>query len=352
MFSLNQEKLNQLLPLFQELIEAGDEPPAPWQAPGVVDGRPLFPKENDKKTLEFLLVLGALNYSYWQKTDGRVETWGVETEPGEMIRDVFALVYCIQRGRSAGHLELNADYYRKMTVSDVKRLFAGASGRCNLPMLETRVKKINELGEGLQRFGQEESCDPEFIEFCHNCPSLDNFLEEMTEYFPYSFGDPFLKLAQLLFKMIVDRRAENLPEGTELESTKGWEEATRFEGVNGLKAQPDYMLPLFCLKTGLWEIEQEAEKFFSEKVELPRGHWVEEKIRELTVETVDKIARQLSGDPGLNSGRVDSIMWRRAVQGCFPRECEGCPFRDDCSAHDEDRRRLDWHHHLTRTTYY
>ncbi len=352
MFTLNKNKFNQLLSVFQKLVEAGDEPPAPWQAPEEVDGRPLFPRQNDSKTLEFLLLLGALNYSYWQKEEGQVNTWGVETENGEKIRDVFALVYCIQRGRAAGDLELNAGYYCDMEKKDVERLFAGATGACELPMLETRVKKINELGEGLQRFGKEKECSPEFIKFCSRSSGLDQFLNKLTDYFPYSFGDPFQKLAQLLFKMIVDRRAENLPPETALKNTTAWQEATQFKGVEGLKAQPDYMLPLFCLKSGLWDIEQRAEKFFGEQIELPREHWLEEKIRELTVETVDQIAHRLSGDPGLNSGRVDSIMWRRAVQGCFPQECEGCPFRDNCSARGEEQRRLDWHHHLTRTTYY
>ncbi len=353
MISVNTDKRENILAKFKELIGQVSTGLAPWQQPREVENIFLFPSKNNSKALEFLFLLGALNFSYWQLARQKVTTWGVSSRGGTQLRDVFALAYCLAEARQSDLLELSAETYSQLEVEQVRRIFADRiSGNCSIPLLRQRVKKINELGQGLQKFAEDHNCGPSFLEFCRCQEELAEFNNSLEKYFPYSFGDPFRKLSQLLFKMIVDRRDENMPPENQFSEADDYDRVTNFSGVEELKAQPDYMLPLFCLKTGLWDVSEQIEMFFTEPVELPMSHPVEHEIRENTVEIVAEFATELPGNTGLNSGRVDSIMWQTAVQGCFPGDCENCSFQSVCAAQNEDERRLNWHHHLTRTPYY
>ncbi|MFP4687422.1 MAG: queuosine salvage family protein [bacterium] len=353
MIKISEEKSNVIEEIFSSLLAAQNLAPAPWQAPRRVDGIPIFPAVNNAQTLDFFLLLGALNFSYWDEENGRVKTWGVISSAGEKVIDVFALAYCLSAAVETEKLKLEADFYTSISEKNIKKIFSSRRDRkCNIPMFEQRVKKIRELGAGLKRFAADQGTGSTAIDFLRKYESLPELLAGLTKYFPYSFGDPFQKLSQLFFKMIYDRRPENMPSGLEFETDSAYLEASSFTGTGQLKAQPDYMLPLFFLKSGLWEIGAELEKIYSEHLHLPMDHPLEQQLREMSVETVKMIASRLPGDRGLNTARVDSIAWQTAVNGCFPVECEGCNFEEVCDAVNGRNNRLHWDHHLTRTPNY
>lgn len=319
----------------------------PWLDPPTVSGYPLFPLDNTQSALEFFLVVGALNYSYWLRDGDEVKTWGVETEEGNQIRDVFALCYCLRRAVERDQLSLTADDYREISYERVREIFSGPGGN-EIPMVETRQKKFNELGKGLHQFAETSGESPTFSALLGSYRTTPAVLDALERFFPYSFGDPFRKLSQLLLKMVIDRTASD-----RLENTPEWLDVARNLNSDTLGAQPDYMLPLFCLKTGLWEVDDRLETMFRERRELPMDHPVEREIRSATVETVERLAKHVDEENGQQlRGAVDSVMWITAVEGCFPVDCEGCDFFDDCEAVQGDNDRLQWDHHLTRTTHY
>ncbi len=352
MFKLNFERMQQIETIVEKMLAVETVDPAPWQNPEMIEDISLFPTVNNSEALEFLFFVGALNFSYWIKQEGRVETWGVLTPSGQRVKDIFALTFCVSYAVETGELELTASSYEKFDRKSAEKMFAPVEKSCTIPMLESRIKKINELGEGLKRFGEDHGTTPSFRAFCREQESLEQFLEGLSDYFPYSFGDPFQKLSQLLFKIIVDRCPENMPESQLFPEEDGWSRSVNFGGIEKLTAQPDYMLPLFSLKTGLWDMEPTVKKYFSDQIELPMDHPVEVEIRRLTVETVAILADRVPGNSGLNAGKIDSIMWQRAVKGCFPRDCQGCKFIDWCAAKTTEPWRMKLDHHLTRTIYY
>jgi hypothetical protein len=353
MIKIRQDKINEMVSLFEKSVGAGSISPAPWQNPERVDGVSIFPEKNDRMTLEYFLLLGALNFSYWQSRDGQVETWGVNSSRGEKVIDVFALAFCLSESVERGLLKLESEFYCDISKNQLEQVFADRqSGKCEIPMLEQRLKKVRELGRGLKNFAAEHGLASTTCDFLQSCDSLPELLIALAKYFPYSFGDPFRKLPQLFFKMIRDRRPENLPSGFQFENKDCYLEATEFAGGDSLKAQPDYMLPLFCLKTGIWEIDEQVKSIFKNSRRMPMDHPVELAIRGASVETVDLIADGLPGERGINCGRVDSIMWQTAVEGCFPVNCEGCNFSGNCDAVNKKNERLYWAHHLTRTINY
>ncbi len=353
MIKIRQDKINKMVSLFEKGMGADSISPAPWQNPSRIDGISIFPEENDRLALEFFLLLGALNFSYWILRDDQVTTWGVNTERAGKVIDVFALAFCLSESVDSGLLKLESEFYCDISKSELEQIFADRqSGKCEIPMFEQRLKKVRELGRGLKNFAAEYGTASTTCEFLRSCDSLPALLTALKNYFPYSFGDPFRKLPQLFFKMIRDRRPENMPADLKFENKDCYLEATEFTGGDSLKAQPDYMLPLFCLKTGIWEIDEQVKIIFENRRPMPMDHPVEQAIRTASVETVDFIADRIPGERGINCGRVDSIMWQTAVEGCFPVDCEGCNFYQSCDAVNKKNERLYWAHHLTRTINY
>jgi len=346
---LREDKLRQLLPFFRKRIDGqttSSRPP--WVDVPEVDGLPLFPRENDAAAIDFFFVLGALNYSYWIHSDGNVKTWGITTESGQWVEDVFALCYCLSLALSEDRLSIDPDTLKQLTNPDVECLFSMTRGQM-IPMVDSRRRKLNELGRGLLDFREVTGEDPTFVNLLTTYRTFPAVIDALERYFPYSFGDPFKKLSQLLLKMIMDRRSVD---DDTFPATADWIDATRFLDPKHLTAQPDYMLPLFCLKTGLWELDERERTIYTEERELPMDHPIEQEIRETTVRTVQRIAEALELDQSSIQGDVDSIMWQTAVKGCFPVECDGCEFYDGCDAVQSENNRLKWNYHLTRTPHY
>lgn len=354
MIELNKRKIEEIIPLFEEKISRRENVTlAPWQKNETVAGVSLFPEKNNAEAIEFLFLLGALNFSYWQKDKDKIYTWGVATPEVEKLVDVFALAYALADSQEKGWLKYSADFYQNISKRELNKIFSDrVKNSCEIPMLSHRCLKVREIGRGLKKFSEETNEPPtagSFLQFFNSIPGVLGALED---YFPYSFGDPFRKLSQLMVKMLIDRRDENMPAENLFTSDKFYREATEFNGVDELKAQPDYMLPLFCIRTGLWELDNSLGNLIAQKVEIPMDHPYEREIRRKTVKTVKKIAGDLEGNPGLNNCRVDSLMWQTAVEGCFAGGCESCKFGEKCGAYLEDNERLNWPHHLTRTPNY
>jgi len=348
LIQIRPEKLRELAPYFQS--DSVKRSNAPWLDPQVIDEFPLFPRQNNTTALEFFFLVGALNYSFWVRENDSITTWGA-TVNGRRVEDVFALCYCVQRARERGWITLEADVYRNLRLRQVKKIFTFGGGQ-TIPMLRTRLKKIRELGRGMEKFSNISKTSDTFKDFLQSYRTLPAVLDALESFFPYSFGDPLRKLSQLMLKMIIDRTPFD-DEKERFETTKSWKEATRFLDGEYLRGQPDDMLPLFCLKTGLWNVDYPIKKVFRDSLELPMDHPLEQTIRQATVETVDCLAGMIEVPAGETArGHVDSVMWQTAVEGCFPVDCQGCDFFEDCGAVQHHNSRLDWDHHLTRTTYY
>ncbi len=355
MIELNKSKLERVKPIFSEEIKKiKKDSLAPWQECETLGEVYLFPEKNNEEAIEFLFLLGALNFSYWEKNeDGGIYTWGVRTSAGEKVVDVFALAYTLADARERGWLQYDSDFYREITDDQLRKIFSDRlDGSCQIPMFPHRRLKIRELGEGLKQFSRAKDRKPSAGDFISYYETVPDLLAGLKKYFPLSFGDPFYKLPQLMVKMLIDRRDENMPPDRRFESSGIYNQATQFEEIDSLKAQPDYMLPLFCMRVGLWEMDDSIGKTIADKREIPMDHPYERALRQRTVETVEKIASAQEGSPGLNNCRVDSIMWQTAVKRCFPCECEGCPFSGVCDAFQGKNDRLTWTHHLTRTPNY
>ena len=87
MIELNKDKLKAVKPLFRKEIEKIKENSlAPWQEKRRAGGVCLFPEQNNDQAIEFLFLLGALNFSYWKKdSEGEIYTWELELQGGRNL---------------------------------------------------------------------------------------------------------------------------------------------------------------------------------------------------------------------------------------------------------------------------
>jgi hypothetical protein len=385
-FSLDLEKLNTLANKLASVVEESILEPSFWQDPEfTINGRNIITPVNSKDTIQFCLIAVAQFFSYWYK-DGskekvavnkvevyrdRIKTWGINTSgDAGFIDDTIAVLYCIARAVESGIDLLSSKRLKEVTDDDMHEIYRDEkSGKTLIPMPKERKHKFLEIGRGLEKFGRDYQVEPHFSEILKRSNGkLLKLLGILRDYFPFSYGDPFLKLPLLMIKFLWGRLPVNLKRyAIHLECYDNYENLLELEDTNLFEAQADYMVPLFFIRTGIFRVgDPEVLEKLVQNREIGMESDIEKTYRALTVRAIrllaDKITEilEVKDREGTYRGALrfllDSLFWQNAVLKCrehtYDRRIGStCSYSDICDACDDDRLMLAGFP-LVRTWYY
>ncbi len=247
--------------------------------------------ETNDQGINWLLVLDALNFSFWG--DNR---WTVEYK-GEKSNGYRALSAALSRAVDEGIPITSADYLASITKNDLANILRGDH---TIPMLDRRVENLQEVGTGLR-----DHFEGSFAGAVESCKgSAVRLVQLLAEVFP-SFNDiadyqgsdvRFYKRAQLLVSDIYGAFGG-----------KGW---GQFKDLDELTVFADYKLPQILRHMGmLVYIDSMAEKVDNRYVLVP-GSRDEIEIRAGTVWAADVLQRALASHGAhLRSFELDWWLW-------------------------------------------
>lgn len=258
------------------------EPPQ-WNANGL-------PIDGTERTANLLLVLDALNFSFWGEPRWRVAG----------LDGYRALAAALKRALEEGIQLDDPHVLRSLTLADVARIFRGEG---TIPMIERRLENLHEVGQVL--LDRYEGSFAKLVEECGG--SAVRLVDRLVTEFP-SFDDVaefegrqvrFYKRAQILV--------------ADLHGAFGGEKWGRFTDIDQLTAFADYKLPQILRQMGLLGYIAS----FAEKVDhrflLPAGSREEVEVRANTVWAVELLRRGLARHgTDLMAYQLDWWLWNEA----------------------------------------
>ena len=268
--------------------------------------------EDSERAATYVLVLDALNFSFWGEPRWRVEY------QGQTFDGYWALAACLRRAIEDGVPLLDADFLATVEDATVRRLFAGEA---EIPLLSARTANLREVGDGLKRVGGSFAT----IVAAAN-GSGERLVADVMRRFP-SFDDVatfdgqevrFYKRAQILI--------------SDLHGIYDGQALGAFHDLDRLTAFADYKIPQVLREAGILVYEPTLADAVDRQIEIPSGDPREVEIRAATIWGCELLRQRLeaarTGSP-LRAFEVDWLLWS-----------------------DAQGRQIDRPYHRTRTIFY
>lgn len=252
--------------------------------------------ENSPRGVTWLLVLTALNFSFW--ADEGTEPWTVKDTHDTPLHGYWALAYALRRAMLRGVPLHDADFLANLTAEDLHDILDGDGV---VPLFDLRLSVLRELGSVLQRDWQGEAVNLLNAARC-SAVTLANLL---ANHFP-SFRDivtgdatqtVFLKRAQIFI--------------ADLYGAFGGNGYGEFHDLDALTIFADYRLPQELRDMGILVYDDVLSHLVDSRIELPAGSNGEVEIRAATIIACDRLVEYLKAkDTGTNALRLDWYLWR------------------------------------------
>ncbi len=247
--------------------------------------------DQQERTATYVLLLDALNFSFWGEPRWRV-AWG-----GVIYDGYWALAAALRRALDAGVPLYDPEYLA--TRADAAALLEGV-GRTPIPLLRARQAAIREVGEGLLR-----RCGGSFLHCLAEADSsAARLILLVVERFP-SFHDvasyqgrevPFFKRAQILVSDLWGA-FEGAGPG-------------RFDELEALTMFADYKVPQVLSGLGVLAYSDALRATLAAHELLGYGDRREVEIRAASVQAVERVrsAVEARGVP-MRAFEVDWALW-------------------------------------------
>lgn len=257
-----------------------------------------------RRFVNFLLLLEALNFSFWDAEPRWRVAWR-----GGLHDGYWALAAALHRAVAQDALPLwDARWMAQLEAGELDALLAGqGGGEHPVPMLAERLNHVREVGAALLRDWEGEAMNM-VIGAGHDAPTLALLIERGFSSFrdvALWQGSPvrFLKRAQI-FCADLARLYPDLPGGP----------LCGLHGLGSLTAFADYKVPQVLRKEGVLEYAPELAARLGAMEELPVGAPEEVSIRAATIWACEWIARALSrlrgeGQTVATPADVDYLLW-------------------------------------------
>ncbi|EGT56003.1 hypothetical protein CAEBREN_02478 [Caenorhabditis brenneri] len=265
----------------------------------------LHPKTGDKQAVQWVLLVDTINFSFWPDEGAHYDvSWN-----GKSYTGYFAACAAVNRAIADGIDVLSAEWMKNANKEEIDKIFKSDSGH-SIPLLEERVKAINESGRVLL-----EKFDGEF----YNCvlkseKSAQNLLKLIVENFT-SFRDfaefngqkvSLLKRAQILVADVYG-------------SLQGHDEVGDFKDISSITMFADYRVPQALAYLGALEYSQKLLDQIGEGKRLDNGSAAEVELRGASIAVCDEIVAKMNQlraeDPRYSEVReitameVDVFVW-------------------------------------------
>lgn len=336
----------------EELIGSG----TPYQSNPEAPLEAALP-ENNRDALQLYFVLSAQEFLIWRRNStGQVEAWDIEVD-GQCYVGGPGIAAAHARALRQGIPILDADYLAMMTMKDVEDFYRDErTDEVSLQMLPQRLAKFNEIGRVLRdRYqGQAANLLREaegrlFGDDGRGIGKQRGIVQQLQLNFPTAYFDwPFCKLAILFAKFLVGRRRNGFP------TTDEYRALTEIRDVQHFEIAADYYIPLFFLRTGIFEVGPELGRRLREQKLIERNSSMEFEFRAATMVA----GRALSEATGCPINEIDSECWKMGYLRC--RLCREdisdeelpCPYRELSVAYQEQPSLMDMRWPLVLTTCY
>ncbi|KAL0279375.1 UNVERIFIED_CONTAM: hypothetical protein PYX00_000954 [Menopon gallinae] len=278
----------------------------------------VHPSNADDKAINWIFVVDTLNFCFWSASSRK---WCV-TWRGKSYTGYMALCAAINRALDEGFAITDPDYYSKVSIDDLKRIFRGDDESCGIPLLNERQKCLHEVGKVLL-----EKFDGSFVNCIKSCGnSAENLLKIIVGNFN-CFKDEgvynnvsvsFYKRAQILIGDIwVCFKGEGL---------------ASFHDIDKLTMFADYRVPQVLIHFKTMKYSDELlEKLKKDEI-LKNGEQEEMEIRGCSIHVVELVMNEIKTLlPGVkcNSILVDHFLWDYRRQ--YATELEVIPFHKTLS---------------------
>ncbi|MFN8633800.1 MAG: queuosine salvage family protein [Chloroflexota bacterium] len=255
-----------------------------------------WPEEPDSpRAADYVLVLDALNFCFWGEPRWRVE-YG-----GQLLDGYWALAACLRRALEAGIPLLDPAYLVACDESAARALFAGQH---EIPLLESRIAHLREVGQGIRDAGGS---------FAHVVAAAggsgERLVQEVARRFP-SFDDTatydgqpvaFYKRAQILV--------------SDLHGIYHGQGLGAFDDLDRLTAFADYKIPQVLREAGILVYSPSLAETVDRQQLIPPGDPREVEIRAGTIwgcELLRQALERRRPGPSMRAFEVDWLLWSDA----------------------------------------
>jgi hypothetical protein len=252
--------------------------------------------EDSDQAATYVLVLDALNFSFWGEPRWRVP-YAEQTLDG-----YWALAACLRRAIESNLPILDPAYLSTFDEAAASTIFAGEA---EIPRLSERIANLREVGQGLLDAGAS------FAEIVRQANgSGETLVREVIRRFP-SFDDVasyddgtvvhFYKRAQILV--------------SDLHGIYAGQGLGAFHDLDRLTAFADYKIPQVLREAGILVYSEALAETVDQQTLIPPGDGREQEIRAATIWGCEllrqSLERQRPGPP-LRTFEVDWLLWSDA----------------------------------------
>ncbi|MDI6806256.1 MAG: queuosine salvage family protein [Candidatus Aenigmarchaeota archaeon] len=266
---------------------------------------PVFIQDKYEKVVDFFFIGNSINFKYWMKEDG-IETF--ETYYKGIQASAFGMWGCLKRALDNKIPVLDANFLAELSRSAAAKIFRG---NVEIPMLDERVKILNEVGRALL-----EKYDGHFYNLVEETNkrafSEDDekgIVDLLVNNFP-SFNDispykthvlKFYKRAQLTVGMLYDKLREKF----------------EIKDVDELTVFADYQLPRSLRRLGVIKCVDSLERKILNKELIEKDSKEEQEIRANTIYACDLLVKEINKyrKPKINALHLDYKLWSDAEFG-------------------------------------
>jgi hypothetical protein len=246
-----------------------------------------------EELIAFVIILEALNFSYWGEPK-----WTVKID-GQEYDGFYAMFYSLKQAKDKGYPILTPDYLANLSVNNLKSIW---QGNTLIPLFNERWQILRDLGKTVT-----EKFDGRFRQIIERgLWDAEQIVSILGQDFPAIFNDvaeyqgqtvQFFKRAQLVPAHLLEFQELGLL-------------ANKVTNIDKLTAFADYKVPQALRKLGILEYTEDLANKVDNLTEISSSSEEEIEIRANTIWAVDLLTQALKEKfPAINSAKVDELIW-------------------------------------------
>lgn len=263
-------------------------------------------ENGDEHTAMWLMVLDALNFCFWGQGADPHQRWRVRWK-GNLVDGYVALVAALTQAVEHGYPLHDPHWLASISSSEVATILTPESGHMEIPLLESRVTNLRELGHALLPYG----AYPASTFIMSSDQSAVTLVQNIVESFP-SFNDatvwPYSSTGLPSNEVRLYKRAQILV--GDLAGGLAGSPLANFNDLDQLTAFADYKVPQILREMGVLAYDDALANTIDSRARIPAGSRMEVEIRAATIVAADRLVTELrSQGRNITAAELDWQLW-------------------------------------------
>ena len=294
-----------------------------------------YPTLSPADMLQFLMIVGAHNFLFWQwGGSGQVVPWHLRVN-GEDRHGFPAYMACHIRALEEGKDILDPDFLLSMTLTDIKDYYRDEkSGQVTLQLLPERLARYHEMGRVLkEKYGGSILPIFERAEGYLFWNDGHGLVQRFMADFPLTYDDwPFCKKILVNLGNLYQDRNRLIPTDSEYRSL------IEFQDPEVIEIGADYYRPFFFYRVGVLQLSQPFKARLSSGDFFKSDETMEREYRAWTILVGRKLAQLLNVTPhdvAVETWAMGYMRCRSCYSGVSEAEVP-CSYRPLCYSYTQD----------------